>query len=138
MKIKIKDIAVRAGGVSAGAVVAKMVNKFLPNLNPKIRAAAKIALGAVVPEFMPKVKIAGHVGDGFIAIGAAELVESFVPSMVSGNDIMAGPGDGPIAIDEDYDSVSSADYDDEVSGADDDDEVSGADDLVSGNDEDED
>lgn len=136
MKFQIKDIAVKVGGVSAGAIAAKFSNRFLGTMNPKIRAVGKIIIGAVVPEFMPKVKIAGHIGTGFMAIGAAELFEEIVPTApVSGTeDIMSGALGGPITIDEDYeDSEKIAGNDDDVINGQDD-----TDDDISGNDEDDD
>lgn len=125
MKIKIKDIAVRAGGVATGAIVATVANRFLGALNPKIRAIGKIAIGAVIPELMPKQKIVGHIGDGMMAIGAAELFTEFVPSAVSGvDDIMSGSVGDAMTIDEDFDNVSG--MDDVVSG--DDEDINGAED----------
>jgi hypothetical protein len=121
MKIKIMDIAVKAGGVTAGAVLAKVSNRFLGTLNPKLRAVGKIVIGAVVPAVMPKSKIADHVGTGVMAVGAAELFEEFVPSNVAGNDgVMNGAVGAPVTIDEDFVSGPDDDMDDEVSGADDD------------------
>jgi hypothetical protein len=125
MKIKIVDIAVKAGGVSAGAVLAKFADKLVPNLNPAIRGAAKIAIGAVVPAFMPKQKFVEHMGNGMIAVGAVELAGNFVPAIVSGtNDSpMSGIGSGePMTIDEDYEAgLGEADDDDEeMAGANDD------------------
>jgi len=39
-------------GITAGAIVAKKVDTLLPNLNPNIRNAAKVALGASLPMFV--------------------------------------------------------------------------------------
>lgn len=128
MKFKIKDMAVRAGGVTGGAVLAKLVNRVTGNMNPKLRAGIKIAAGAVIPEFMPKNKIVEHVGSGVMAVGAAELLDELMPAVSGADDVMAGAIGAPVVIDEDYeaevsgnDDVMSGDFDDE-------DEVAGADD----------
>ncbi len=112
-KIKIEEIAMRTGGVAAGAVAATVVDKFTGGLNPKVSALGKIVVGAVLPVFMPKNKFVASAGDGFSAVGAADLFKSFTGGAVSGaNDYVAAS-----LIDEDY--AVSGDEDYNVSGADD-------------------
>jgi hypothetical protein len=114
MKFNIKEIAVKVGGVSAGAVVGKFANKLVPNMNPKIRGFAKIAIGAALPTLTPKSKIMDHVGSGIIAVGASELLAEFVPAIAGANENpMSGIYGEAVRIDEDYEEhdhghVSSA------------------------------
>lgn len=113
MKIKVQDIAVKAGGVVAGVAAAKLVNKFLPGLNPKIRGAAKILIGAIAPALVPKLKIADHVGSGFMAMGASELMDEFVPGISGADDVLSGPEEA-VVIDEDYEQVSGVENETDI------------------------
>lgn len=121
MKLKIGEIAVKAGGVSAGAVLGTFANKFLVNINPKLRGFGKIVAGAVIPALISKggkQNIADAVGSGVIASGAIDLANDFgLTSSVSGvEDVMAGVG-APIVTDEDFEAgVSGSEDEDVVSG----------------------
>lgn len=137
MKIKIAEIGMKAAGVSAGAVLAKFANRFVPNLNPAIRGGAKIVIGAAVPAFMPKSKLVENIGMGMMAVGAVEVAENFVPAMVSGvnENPVAGLGasmsNEGLTIDEDYEP--------DMAGVDDDDDdMNGTDDIVGNPDDDDD
>lgn len=80
MKFNFAKIGMDAAGLGAGAVAAKLVNNVLPNLNPKLRAAGKVAVGVGLPLFV-KNNLISKVGDGMVAVGIAELVGEFVPSL---------------------------------------------------------
>lgn len=73
-------------GVVAGAVIAKQLNKVL-KFDAKILAAGKIALGVALPKFVKNPLVNG-IGQGMIAIGGAELVGSFVPSLGAADDVI--------------------------------------------------
>lgn len=65
-------------GVIAGAVIAKGVNKFIPEtLDPKIVSGGKIALGVALPMFVKTgnlKNIVGGAGAGMVAVGATDLL----------------------------------------------------------------
>ena len=121
-------------GVAAGAVVAGMINKFIPEtVNGKIVAAGKIALGIALPNFVKsgsmKNTLAG-VGSGMIAVGTIDLLKDM--------GVLSGTGETmDISLNGDQDYLNA-----DVLGADDISVVSadvlGADDIsvVSGMDED--
>lgn len=78
-KIDIAAIATKAGMVAAGGVGAGFLNdKVMPNMNPKLKAGATVALGAVLPMVAPKTAMLENIGDGMIAVGADRLVQSFM------------------------------------------------------------
>lgn len=99
-------------GIVAGAIAGKLVvNKFLPNVNTKIKNAGVIALGAFLMPRLLKGELGKALGNGMIAVGGAGLVGEFVPgigevdtidfpvmvgevpdnlSVVAGDDVMAG------------------------------------------------
>jgi hypothetical protein len=112
MKFNVKEIAIKTAGISAGAVAAKFADKLVPNLNPKIKGIGKVVIGAALPAFMAKNKFVENVGAGFIAVGAVELAEAFLPAIAGTNENpMAGIYGEAIRIDEDYE-----DHEDSVSG----------------------
>jgi hypothetical protein len=78
----VTDIA----GLAAGAIVAKQLNKML-KFDARILAAGKVALGLALPKFV-KTPIMKSVGNGMIAIGATELVGSFVPALAGTDDLV--------------------------------------------------
>jgi hypothetical protein len=80
-------LAMDIAGITAGALIAKQVGKLLPNLNPKIGSAAKVALGVALPMFVknPFVK---SIGTGMIAVGGVELIGSFVPALAGDDDVV--------------------------------------------------
>jgi hypothetical protein len=62
--------------VGAGAIGGTMLDKLLPNIDPKLKAGGKIALGALLPMFIksPKMKNTVHyIGNGLVACGAIDL-----------------------------------------------------------------
>ena len=67
--------------VAGGAVVAGMVNKFVPStINDKVVSGGKIALGVALPMLSKDGKtknILSGVGAGMIAVGSVELLKSF-------------------------------------------------------------
>lgn len=79
----VMDIA----GVTVGAIIAKQVGKLLPNLNPKVAAAGKVALGVALPMFV-KSPIMKSIGNGMLAVGGVELVGSFVPALAGDDDVV--------------------------------------------------
>ena len=64
-------------GVVAGAVVAGYLNKIVPaNVNDKVLAGGKVALGVALPMFWKK-PIAQGIGAGMVAVGSVDLLKSF-------------------------------------------------------------
>jgi hypothetical protein len=67
--------------VAGGAVVAGMVNKFVPStINDKVVSGGKIALGVALPMLSKDgntKNILSGVGAGMIAVGSVELLKSF-------------------------------------------------------------
>jgi hypothetical protein len=53
----------------------------------KILAAGKVALGVALPRFI-KNPLMTSVGQGMIAVGATELIGSFVPSLGAADDVV--------------------------------------------------
>jgi len=92
------------GGIAAGAIVAKQLNKML-KFDAKILAAGKVALGVALPRFV-KSHIMASVGQGMIAVGATELVGSFVPMLAGTDDVVLLSGIDEIGM---YDELSGVD-----------------------------
>jgi hypothetical protein len=107
-KINVKDLAIKAAGVGAGAYAAQKLNsiQFVKDQKPALRGAVKMAIGALLPAFLAKGKKAAiieGVGNGMIAVGALEVASAFddkMPSLAgigAGNDVL-----GAIRFDESY------------------------------------
>lgn len=79
----VMDIA----GLTVGALIAKNVGKILPNLNPKVASAGKIALGVALPMFV-KSPLVKSIGNGMLAVGGVELIGSFVPALAGDDDVV--------------------------------------------------
>jgi hypothetical protein len=79
----VMDIA----GITVGALLAKQVGKLLPNLNPKIASAGKVALGVALPMFV-KSPIMKSIGNGMLAVGGVELIGSFIPALAGDDDVV--------------------------------------------------
>lgn len=125
-KFDFKKIAMTTAGVAAGAVAGTIANKPMANMNPKIRGAIKIAVGAVLPELMPKVELLKGVGAGIIATGAIDIYQGF--TSISGVD---GIGNDDMSIGAEDMAIGAEDYiitDTNVSGIDDEMNGIGADD----------
>jgi hypothetical protein len=86
-------------GLTIGAVLAKQVGKLLPSLDSKIQAVGKIALGVVLPKLI-KTPIVHGIGNGMIAVGGAELIGGFVPSLGAADDVVLLSGIDQIGADE--------------------------------------
>lgn len=80
------DMLVTVGGLAAGAIVAKQLNKVL-KFDARILAAGKVALGIALPKFA-KSPFMSSVGNGMVAVGATELVGSFVPALAGADDVV--------------------------------------------------
>lgn len=80
------NMLVTVGGLAAGAIVAKQLNKVL-KFDPKILAAGKVALGIALPKFL-KSPLMANVGNGMVAVGATELVGAFVPALAGTDDVV--------------------------------------------------
>jgi hypothetical protein len=117
-KLDFKKIGVKALGLGGGAIVASLGNKIAPNLNPMIRGAAKIAVGALLPTLMPRQEIIEHLGDGIMTMGAAELIGKVVPGLSGLGDMDESIGDGGYITDYQYDMGAVTD-DSAMSGDDD-------------------
>jgi hypothetical protein len=74
------------GGLAAGAILAKQLNKML-KFDARVLAAGKVVLGVALPK-MVKTPIIKSVGQGMIAVGATELVGSFVPALAGADDVV--------------------------------------------------
>lgn len=83
-KFDFKKIGMKVAGVGAGAVVGRVADKPLANMNPKIRSIIKIGVGAVLPEIAPKSPFIENMGAGVLAVGAADLFDSMTNKTVSG------------------------------------------------------
>lgn len=80
------DMLMTVGGLAAGAIAAKQLNKVL-KFDAKILAAGKVALGIALPK-MVKNPFMANVGNGMIAVGATELVGAFVPALAGTDDVV--------------------------------------------------
>ena len=116
------------GGIAAGAIVAKQLNKML-KFDAKILAAGKVALGVALPRFV-KSPIMASVGQGMIAVGATELIGSFVPMLAGTDDVVLLSGLDEIG---ELDEMSGVDFMNgdisEVNGYSDINEVNGLDEI---------
>jgi hypothetical protein len=95
LKLNIKQAAIKTAAIGAGAVGASMLNNvdFIGKMKPALRGGIKVALGVALPAFLAKGKKADFIngiGDGMVAIGVAELANSFSPNkpLIS----ISGPG----------------------------------------------
>lgn len=95
-----KGFAMDALGLVAGAAAARIItgsDRILPNLDPKIKSAGVIAIGAFFPKVL-KGSLGKSIGDGMIAAGGLGLLQatnvlgqiddmmSIPVNVVSGND----------------------------------------------------
>ena len=117
-----KSFIMDAAGLVAGAAAARILTssgKILPNLDPKIKSAAVIAIGAYFPKLI-KGSFGKSVGDGMIAAGGLGLLQSTnilgaidnameIPvSVMAGDDlsVIAGYGEDNLSViagmDEEY------------------------------------
>ena len=98
-KIDFAKIGMKAVGLGAGGIATKLVDKIVPNLNPKIRSIAKVVVGAIAPPFIaPRNLLVEHIGDGMITAGVMELAGDLIPGLAGFDDSI---GDEYV-IDEDY------------------------------------
>ena len=90
-----------AVAVIAGAAAGRLVSqRVFPNLNPNLKAAGIIALGAFVMPKIVKGSMGQGLGDGMVAAGGLGLLSNF--GVISGDDntVMAGDGLSVLAGDE--------------------------------------
>ncbi len=81
-KLNFKKIGVKAAGLGAGAVAARVLTKKVAaNLNPKLKSAGVIVAGAMLPSFMGRSQFLSDMGDGMMSVGASELIGNFVPGL---------------------------------------------------------
>lgn len=80
-------MVMEVAGVTAGALLAKQVGKLLPNLNSTLKSAITVAVGVALPKFV-KSPIMNAVGSGMVAVGGADLVTGFVPSLGAEDDVV--------------------------------------------------
>jgi hypothetical protein len=80
------DMLMTVGGLAAGAIAAKQLNKVL-KFDARILAAGKVALGVALPKFV-KNPFMASVGNGMVAVGATELVGSFIPALAGADDVV--------------------------------------------------
>ena len=119
------NLLMTVGGIAAGAIVAKQLNKVL-KFDAKILAAGKIGLGIMLPK-LSKSPITTNVGYGMIAVGATELIGSFVPALAGTDDVLllSGFDDNELSG---LDEIGAMDIS-EVNGIDDLSEVNGLDEI---------
>ncbi len=110
--MKIKEMAIKAGVRTVGSALAVGIaigaDKVAPaSISPVIKNGLLIALGAIVPEFIPskggKESIASAAGAGLSAIAQRDLLTHFMPSLASVNGIVSGVLNGlpeTISVDE--------------------------------------
>jgi hypothetical protein len=115
------------GGIAAGAIVAKQLNKML-KFDAKILAAGKVALGVALPRFI-KSPLMTSVGSGMIAVGATELVGSFVPALAGTDDVVLLSGLDEIGELDEMSGLDEIGELDEMSGLDEISEVNGYSDI---------
>jgi hypothetical protein len=106
-------------GITAGAIIAKKVDSLLPNLNPTVRNAAKVALGVALP-MVTKVPLMASVGQGMIAVGASSLVGGLVPALGATDEVLILSG---------VDEISEVNGVDEIGEINDISEVNGVDEI---------
>ncbi len=130
-KFDFKKIGMRIGGVAAGAVGGELLNKiaFVGNLKPALRGGIKIIAGAVLPEFMPKQVMLGHIGDGLIAAGAIDTYNGLTSPPVEGLEGIGDQFDDKFVVDNDYDLSGIEDYD-PINGIDQENPMGGVDEYV--------
>ena len=81
-KLDFGKILTNAAGLTAGGIGGKViVRKIAPNLDPKLKAAGVIVLGAVLPEVAGRNPMLANVGNGMMAVGGAELVGALIPGL---------------------------------------------------------
>ena len=98
-----------AGGVAAN-LTKSLSGKFIQN--EKLRAAAPLILGILLASTKGKMK---ELSNGMIAVGGANLVGSFVPSLAGIEDIDLSGIEYPVLADDisgDYDVINGDNADD--------------------------
>ena len=73
-----KGFAMDALGLVAGAAAGRILTssgKILPNLDPKLKSAAVVAIGAFFPKFV-KGALGKSIGDGMVAAGGLGLLQA--------------------------------------------------------------
>lgn len=102
----------------AGGVAAVMFDKVAPSMQAKLgkaRPFVKLAIGAILPELMPKQKFLVPASQGFLGVAGADLAKTMMPSLNSSTQAIEGIGTDN--IDEEYE-IEGFD-DDVISGIDD-------------------
>jgi len=80
-KFDFAKIGIKAAGLGVGVIGAGFGNKLLPNLNPMLRGALKVAVGVGLPLIAPKQDFIEHIGDGIIAAGMGDVIKQVVPAL---------------------------------------------------------
>jgi hypothetical protein len=104
------------GGIAAGAILAKQLNKML-KFDARILAAGKVVLGVALPKFA-KTPMVKSIGQGMIAVGATELVGSFVPALAGADDVIVLNGMDEIGDVMEISEINGMDEISEVNGLD--------------------
>jgi hypothetical protein len=74
MKLNLKKQLPDVAGLALGGIGTGYLNKVVPIANPKIKAAIPLVVGLLLSG---QKGIAGNVGKGMIAVGAANLAANF-------------------------------------------------------------
>ena len=120
----------KAVGVGGGAVAGELSNNLLKDMNPMLRGGLKIAVGAIIPEFIPikDKSLVENIGSGIIASGAIDISKNLI-----------NPTDPPVTGVDELDQFADDDsfiVDDEMYGIDEDSPIFGDDSPISGDDDD--
>lgn len=98
-------------GIIAGAIAGKMVAKFIPVGDERIKNGAVVAAGLFFPQII-KGDLGKAIGNGMIAAGGAGLVGNFVPALGQADDVM----EFPVTVGEIPDNLSVIAGDDVMAG----------------------
>lgn len=103
-KLNVQRIAMKAAGATAGAIVASEVDRFMPNVNRKVRGFGKILVGAIISDMAPKNEFVANLGTGMMSAGGQDLYKDFrgIAGIGSVNQLYAQRADGS------YEAIGSA------------------------------
>lgn len=89
----------RGIGAASGGAANPMLDKIFPaTMDGKIKALVKVAVGAVAPEFVPKLKIADPIGAGLVGAATSDFLRENVSAFAS----TSGIGKDDLELDSGY------------------------------------
>jgi hypothetical protein len=111
-KLDFKKIAMKTAGLGVGGIGAGILASKLPDtLDAKIKNLVLIGAGTMLPTFVPKQELVGHVGDGMIAVGAMNLAKEFMPNLIQG---VSGIGNSDEYVAGEATSISDIDIEEDI------------------------